>query len=351
MRFLLSGLLSVAICVPMLTQAATLYIDPGMVTLFRGDAVKMSVRLMPEQASGECVNAADVVITYPASIQPVDVSIGRSIFSVWVEDPVINKEERTITFAGGIPNGYCGRVQGDPGLTNIVADVVFRSPGLQIGSAADDSTAVVSFTDETNVYLNYGQGTKATLVTLPSTISLEKNAGSAIVDEWRENVADDDIPPESFSIQLERDPIAFGGKYYIIFSTTDKQTGVSHYEVMEEPVSEFGTFSWGATDAPWLRAQSPYILDDQSLNSTIRVRAYDKAGNEYVATLVPEESMRTVSKQAMYTYASIGVASVVLLFALVGIFVYIRRYRKARGVTPSSQVPDNSLAEDDENIV
>jgi hypothetical protein len=348
MRFLSRVLFLVVTFVPVFTQAATLYIDPGVATLFRGDAVKMSVRLMPDQASGECINAADVVIAYPASIQPVDVSIGRSIFSVWVEDPVINKEERTITFAGGIPNGYCGRVQGDPGLTNIIADVVFRSPGLQIGSVVDDNQAVVSFTDETNVYLNDGQGTKAALVTLPSTITLEKSVGSTIINEWGEEVANDDTPPESFSILLERDPVAFGGKYYIIFSTTDKQTGVSHYEVMEEPSAEFGNFSWGATDAPWLRAESPYILDDQSLNSTIRVRAYDKAGNEYVATLVPEKSIRTVSDRTLYTYIAIGSISLVLLIAIIVLVVYMRRLKRARRDSdPASADKLQEVSDDD----
>lgn len=310
-------------------EAVSLYLDPGTATLFRGDALTAAVRIMPEEANSECINAVDVVVTYPESIQPVDVSIGRSILSVWVESPVINKELRTITFAGGIPNGYCGRVEGDPSLTNVLADIVFRSPGLQIGGTAGGDEAMIEFAPESKVYLNDGQGTEAALRTVPARITLEKTAGSGIVDEWREEVRDDNIPPESFSIQLEKDPT---GQYYIIAQTTDKQTGISHYEVIEEPIAEIATFNWGRTDAPWVRMENNYHhrLTDQTLNSIIRVRAYDKAGNEYVATYVPDESIRTLSKNALYTYilmAALGVLGIVILLVAV---VYIRRRLKRR---------------------
>jgi hypothetical protein len=344
MKSFLGGVGLMFLGLPGLSMAATLYIDPGIATVYRGDAITTSIRIMPDQAAGECINAADVVVTYPEFIQPVDVSIGRSIFSVWVEDPKINKENRTITFAGGIPNGYCGRVQGDPGLTNVIADIVFRSPGLQIGAVDNDGVAVISFTDATNVYLNDGLGTKASLVTLPSTITMDKAAGSGIVDDWRENVRNDDLPPESFSITLEKDTLAFGGKYFIVFTTSDKQTGLSHYEVMEEPVEEFSSFAWGRTDAPWVRAVSPYVLEDQSLNSTIRVRAFDKAGNEYVATLIPDESLQTMSRNELYLYVAIGGGSLLLISGIILFFVLWRRRKKLQ-TNPESE--DVLLTTDD----
>jgi hypothetical protein len=325
-------------------EAATIYIDPGIATLYRGDAITTSVRLMPDKSSSECINTVDAVIRYPENIQPVDVSIGRSIFSVWVEPPTINKDERTITFAGGIPNGYCGRVQGDPGFTNVIADIIFRSPGLQIGSSAGGNTALIDFAPETTVYLNDGQGTKAPLLALGSTLTLEPNAGPAVVDNWREEVQQDEIPPEEFSITLEEDNFAFSGRYFIIFSTTDKQTGVSHYEVMEEPSSEFSSFAWGGTDAPWVRETSPYVLKDQSLNSIIRVKAFDKAGNEYVATLVPDESMRSISKQATIFYLSLGAGVLIIIGLVIALLVwYKKRKRKSLETINEEIVGDEVL--------
>lgn len=317
-------------------HAATIYIDPGVATISRGDSITAAVRIMPDPTAGECINVIDAVVTYTDNITPIDISIGNSIFNVWVESPVINTENRTITFAGGIPNGYCGRVEGDPQLTNVVAEIIFRSPGLQIGGS-DDTEVKVDFAPETQVLLNDGQGTRAPLVTLGGTFTLTKEAGAGgIVDTWREEVRADNLPPEEFSITLTREEVAFGGEHFIVFSTVDKQTGISYYEVMEEPVLEFSQFKWGGVGVPWIKATSPYVLKDQTLNSIIRVRAVDKAGNEYLATLVPEESQQTLSKNELYTYIFAAAATgIALILILVLIVVLVRRRRKGMKLAES----------------
>jgi hypothetical protein len=308
-------------------EAATLYIDPSTAQLNRGDAITVSVRLDTDEAAAECINAVDGVLTYSESIIPVDVSIGESIFPVWVETPTINKENRTITFAGGIPNGYCGRVQGDPNLTNTVVELVFRSPGMQVGGSVEATAASVAFTQETTAYLNDGLGTKAELETFGTTFSLSSTVGSEIVDPWRDEVAADTVPPEAFSIALEQDGKTFGGKAYIVFNTTDKQTGISHYEVIEENSTESKLFRFGAANNPWVETRSPYVLKDQSLRSLIRVRAVDKAGNEYIATLLPDESMRTGS--LLNSWYVIGAAvSALSIIVLVLLILWLRNRRK-----------------------
>lgn len=313
---------------PVSTEAASLYIDPGTSTINRGDSVTMAVRLDTDEAAGECINAVDGVIQYSENIEPVDVSIGGSIFSIWVERPTINRETRTITFAGGLPNGYCGRVVGDPRLTNALIEIVFRSPGFTIGggSAAGD-VAKIEFTDESTAYLNDGQGTKASLMTYGSAITLAQKAGATQVNDWKDEIAADTTAPEKFSISLQKDERAFSQKYYIVFNTTDKQTGLDQYQVMEEPLAQFGAFQWGRADAPWLTAQSPYVLKDQSLNSIIRVKAVDKAGNEYIANYIPDDSMRTLS-YAQAVVVMVGGISL-LAVAAIGYFVFrlIRRKR------------------------
>jgi hypothetical protein len=320
-------------------NSATLYVDPGVATLGRGDSITAAVRIMPDRGLGECINAVDAVLHYSDNIQPVDISIGQSIFNVWLEQPTINKEERTITFAGGIPNGYCGRVDGDPRLTNILTEIVFRSPGLQIGGS-DHPEARIEFAPETQVLLNDGLGTRAELVTLPATYTLLKDPSSELKDDWRLEVRNDNLPPEEFSIGLERDDITYSGKHYIVFSTTDKQTGLSHYEVMEEPVLEFSKFKWGATGVPWVRVDAnQYVLKDQTLNSIIRVKAIDKAGNEYVATFIPDESKQTLSSNEFYTYFLAAALGLGILLGLIFLLFKVRRKRK-------SQVADKELIEE-----
>lgn len=325
-------LLAVAIffCATVLpAHAASLYLDPGQVTISRGDAVSIALRVAPDEQSGECINSIDGIITYDESIQPVDISLGDSIFSMWVEQPVIDPVKRTITLAGGIPNGYCGRIIGDPRLSNVVAEFIFRSPGFQIGGGAEADSATVTISPESKVYLNDGQGTIAPLRTFNATIALSKTPGPGIVDPWRESVANDTIPPQEFSISLERDQTAFAQNYFIAFNTSDKETGLSHYEVIEEPLSEFASFGWGRADALWVRTKSPYVLKDQSLNSTIRVKALDKAGNEYIATLLPEQSLRTMSQERITQYLLLGSAILgILVLIAIGVRFYVRRMRR-----------------------
>ncbi|MEK7638659.1 MAG: hypothetical protein AAB388_00715 [Patescibacteria group bacterium] len=328
------GLFFCSVAVPFSATAASLYIDPGHSEINRGDAITLAVRLDVDEAAQECVNAIDAVITYTENVVPIDISIGDSIFNVWVENPIINKDKRTITFAGGIPNGYCGRISGDPRLTNNLINIIFRSPGFAIGGE-NDAVAHIDFDPATSAYLNDGQGTVVAPTVYGATIALTKKAGAVLEDPWREAVQADVRPPEEFSIALEKDTLAFGGKHYIVFNTTDKQTGVDQYQVIEQPLAEFGTFIWGRADAPWITARSPYVLKDQSLNSIIRVRALDKAGNEYIATLVPDSSMRGIATVQILN----GVLAllVVMLLVVGGIVVTHVIRRRKRLATPEEE--------------
>ena len=315
---------------PGVVDGAMLYLDPPRGMLQQGDAVLVSVRLDVDQDSGECVNAVDVVLTYPDEIQAVDTSTGKSIFPLWVESPTIDQERNQITFAGGIPNGYCGRIDGDPGLTNVLAEVVFRATPQSFTDEEEGAgmsmPAVIEFTDATTVYLNDGRGTQQSPETFGTTLGLLPTSGVEIRDPWREIIQADTRPPEEFSIQLERDERVFDGDYFIVFNTTDKQSGVATYEVMEEPLAEQHLFRFGEVGAAWREAKSPYRLEDQSLNSTIRVRATDKAGNEYVATLVPDVSLRTRVIHPMEWILLVGGGGLLVLFG----WLLVRTYRGSR---------------------
>ncbi|MEK7462635.1 MAG: hypothetical protein AAB618_03600 [Patescibacteria group bacterium] len=321
-----------------LAQAASLYIDPAFPNLQMGDAVTLSVRIDTNEAEEECINAVDGVISYSENLLPVDVSVGDSIFSVWVEQPKIDKEKRTITFAGGLPNGYCGRVPGDPRLTNTIAKLIFRSPGFTIGGDTGTSTGKVEFLPETAAYLNDGFGTKAELALFGSSIELGNKPGATLKDPWREAVITDTIPPEKFSLQLIRLPDE-RGKYHVIFNTTDKQTGIDQYQIMEEPVTDRFAFNWGRGDAPWVTTRSPHPLSDQSLNSTIYVKAIDKAGNEYIAKLVPEQNMSSTPLQNIVLYGVLGFFLLVVLVALALIGrIIIKRRREKSNVNESTSL-------------
>ena len=314
--------------------AAALYIDPALSTISRGDALQLQVRLDTNEEVGECVNAVEGVVVFDGPISPVDISTGDSIFSMWVEPPTLSPDRTMVTFAGGIPNGYCGRVEGDPRLTNTVFSIIVRADS-QEALDAQSAAATVSFTNQTLAYLNDGLGTIADLQLFPSNLTVLPTVGETISDPWTEAISQDTIPPQAFSIQLARDPLAFTGEYYITFNTTDKQTGIDRYEVMEEPLSQFDAFVWGRADAPWVAARSPqHVLDDQTLNSIIRVRAIDKAGNVYVATYVPDDALRTMTIEQLLTYILFG--TLLLMVVVLGWLYYRRRQVNVSAMTDNS---------------
>lgn len=305
-------------------DAALLYFDPDQASVYRGDTLSVALRVDVEE--GECINTIDAVIHYDASLSADDVSRGDSIFSLWVESPVIDETAHTIRFAGGIPGGYCGRIPGDPSLTNEVLQLVFRSPGLMIGGGSDDNNARVWLGDETQILLHDGLGTNATAQLQDMSITLLDTAGSAPSDEWTQQVRDDETIPSDFVITLARDELAFGGKYFVTFNALDKQSGIDHYEIMEEPFSEFYSFKWGRADAPWITTESPYVLKDQTLNSTIRVKVIDKAGNERIEVLVPDEAQRSISQDKLI--AVLLACGFALIIIILIVYALIMRRRK-----------------------
>lgn len=340
------GLLGVCLCVALPAQAATLYVDSVAQSLSRGDARVFKVRIDTDQSTNECINAVSGVLQFSGSIEPIDTSTGDSIISMWVEPPVISQDKTSVSFTGGIPNGYCGRVDGDPQLTNTLFEVIARadvSPSVTGGT----EVATVTFDDDqTSVLLNDGFGSPAAMYTVPAQVTVNPTASTLVSDPWTQRIAADVRAPQEFSLQLTRDQNTFGGRYYISFNTTDKQTGIDHYEVMEEPLSQSNSYMWGRSDAPWVEARSPYALSDQSLNSTIRVRAIDKAGNEYVATLIPDESLRTLSSGALLSY--VLYATLALGLVIVGALALrqLARHRAAARVAAYDTLSEKDVAAD-----
>ena len=267
--------------------AATLYLDPANENVGPGDTFLVTVRIDTE--TGECINAATIEINYPVDWMKASVlSKGESLLTLWPEEPTIDSERGRILFSGGIPAGYCGRVQGDPGKTNILGKIIFTIPGNMIGGkiARPEESLPITFGSSTKVLQNDGFGTPAPL-TLRNAEFIRQLNPVGIKNEWLDIVHADTISPAAFEISVHRDANTLEGKYFIIFSTVDKQSGVHHYEVMEDDPLKLGFIRGKNQHAAFVTAVSPYILTDQSLKSRITVRAIDNAGNTEEAIAAP----------------------------------------------------------------
>lgn len=108
------------------------------------------------------------------------------------------------------------------------------------------------------------------------------------------SLAADTQPPLPFEPKLVSDPAIHGGKYVLVFSTTDAESGIDHYEVKEGLLR-------------WERAESPYVLPLQHLPKIIVVKAVDRAGNE---------TQETVAESIAPHIQSHAIAGAILIFVL-----------------------------------
>jgi hypothetical protein len=289
---------------PSFAHAALLYLDPGQAEYGLGDTFLVHVRLDNE---GECVNAVRAVVEYPTDkLRAVDFSRGRSIVSLWVEEPTLDTERGIVTFSGGIPGGYCGRIQGDPALSNVVGTIVF--------TAVDgDGNARATISSGSEVYISDGEGTKAALSLQGASFSLAPYP-TLPDNEWLKAVGEDTIPPDPFEVIVESTWGVFGGKYYIVFSTVDKQSGLDHFEIFERGV--------------WKRVTSPHVVEDQLLRNDVEVRAIDKAGNERLGDYTPGSAPPRKAPTFNLFFVSV---LIVALVALGGIWFFMHRNKGETG--------------------
>lgn len=302
---------------PILVLGATLFLDPNESEYHLGDHFGIKIRINTE---GECINTVSVNLAFPKDILILEgIDFGESIINIWVEKPTsldnqkIN-EKGEISLAGGIPGGYCGRIAGDPGMSDTIAEIRFFIPSMIVGEVKE-RTEEIKILETSKVFLNDGKGTNASLNLKGAKIKILPTVGMG-KNEWREKLTQDNIPPEPFEIEIHQDPAIFEGKYFIVFFTTDKQTGVDYYQVKEG-------------EREWKLAQSPYLLENQNLDEEIKVKAVDKAGNERIISFSPEKKLKEegiIEKKLNWKIVLIISISLILLIFLI-IFLIKKKLR------------------------
>ena len=127
--------------------------------------------------------------------------------------------------------------------------------------------------------------------------------------------------PAHFEPIVAKDPNVYGGNYFLVFSTTDKGSGINHYEVLEVPAGMVVS-----QNAQWTAATSPYFLRDQSLSSDVYVRAVNNGGSATIAKVPARNPQSIVSRTASFGFAA--------LFALIplvlAVYFAVRLRRKRR---------------------
>ena len=240
-----------------------------------GGTVQVDLKLDTREQS---VNAVEGKIFFPVDLVLLrGISQADSIVSFWVEPPE-EKQSGEIVFSGIVPGGYNG-TEGQ------VLSFEFL--------ATNEGFAKVRIEEE-KVLLNDGKGTE--LGTILSGLDLDigpTNSSDATKDQ-SPVIFSDNTPPESFVPAVSSHQDIFDGQWFVSFYARDDNLGVDHYEIIES-TKRFNFDEDDSEKVDWIEAESPTLLKDQDLRSHIYVKAVDKAGNEIIASVEPQEKSLLLS--------------------------------------------------------
>lgn len=229
----------------------------------------------------ENINAIEGKIIFPEKlIELKEIKDGNSIINFWIERP--KTSDGGILFSGIIPGGYSGK-------KGLILSVVFQS--IQEGQGLVEARDI-------KVLLNDGEGTETgvTISNLQFVISKQALLPKPSLPEKK----DIDMP-EVFEPMVASDPTVFNGKYFLVFATQDKGSGIDRYEVCEGK-------------RKCIVAESPYLLKNQNLDEEIVVKAIDKSGNERIITV-------SAQKPRLW-YKNYAIPAIIILVIAIAYFVW-----------------------------
>jgi hypothetical protein len=298
--------------------------------LLRGEFIVVPIYL---DTQFEEINAVEVYVNFSDNLVFRDYLDGKSVITHWIEKPRVVEQSSLhgkshvvvpsahymasqITFSGIVAGGVSGR------NLNLV-ELIFE--------AKESGMAKIEIDENSKVLLNDGLGTKTKLIALSqsfnilnveslprSEIALLRGLSRSELALLREKIKiQDNFPPEPFKIYLAKNKEIFNGKYYITFETKDKQSGIAYYEIIEKPINFIFLSKPDIQNLSFKKAESPYVLEDQSLRSYVIVKAVDKAGNERVEILYPQRIL-VFDDVLMF---------IIFLVILAGLMIFVIKFR------------------------
>ncbi|MEK7653019.1 MAG: hypothetical protein AAB358_00860 [Patescibacteria group bacterium] len=253
-------LFSVGLALPLVGQAAELKLLSATNELGVGQKFQIDLMLNTE---GRAINAIEGTLTFPSLVELVGVYDGSSVVPLWLEKSV---KADSVDFSGVIPGGFNGILvpyQEDRPEPGKILSFIFITRVAGEGSINLKNVQAL---------LNDGQGTPAKTAIFNFQFSIAEETPGF---DFSAPGFKDTEPPEEFTPEVSRDPNIFDGQWFLVFATQDKDSGIDHYEVQEGKKG-------------FVVGQSPYLLTNQELTDKITVKAVDKAGNERIAVLPPQ---------------------------------------------------------------
>jgi hypothetical protein len=280
------------IFLPYSAFASSIYIDTAHSEFFEDDNILFYIRVDSEGKNINTIEGDILLDNEVGAVSLIDINTAGSAFSLWPGKPLPSERNTYISFVGGAPNGLNSK---DAIIFNIV---------LKLQKAGQ----ITLTPNDINVYLNDGKGAKDKVSVKDLIINvLPKKSDSQIRDDWNNLISNDKTPPKFVEAIISRDSYVFDNQYFASFFAVDENSGIAYYEIKE-----------GNRD--FVRAESPYILQDQSLKSIIQIKAVDKAKNESIAT--PELAPAPIKGIPYKTYF----VWILIAFVILAVIFWLWRY-------------------------
>ncbi|MBU6500838.1 MAG: hypothetical protein KGJ89_01820 [Patescibacteria group bacterium] len=332
--------------------AASLYVSPPSGTFTVGSTFTVSIYV---NSGGQSINAVEADLKFPADrLQVVSPTTGKSLIQVWVSQPTYSNLDGTMKFQGTIPSpgintdsGLISTVTfrvksvGTASLQILDSSQVLLNDGLGTNILGQTTSGIYYLvlpapagpivTSRTNPDQSKWYSTHQVVFewSAPSDIqgysyildqdpsgepddisegtntrvvydkladgtyyfhikSLRQGAWGGITD-YVVNIDND--PPAKFTIDFSPGDTTSNHRPIIDFTTTDKTSGLDHYELKIIPL-DMPLAVTTQNDTPFfIETQPPYSQQLADGRYDVYVRAYDKAGNYYQA-----ESRLTITK-------------------------------------------------------
>ncbi|MDP2864478.1 MAG: hypothetical protein Q8N73_02390 [bacterium] len=245
---------------------------------------------------GEVINAIEGEIVFPKELLEIrEIRDGDSIINLWIERPAINQTGRVI-FSGIIPTGFEGVLS--PYYEGYGPGKIFSL----IFISKKEGEGTIDF-ENGKVLLHDGLGTPANVKISNFQFLISKQI--PISELQIPGIEDDTDSPEEFKPEITKDSNIFDNKWFLVFLTQDKGSGIGHYEVHETTRKKDIT---RIAAKNWTEAESPYVLKDQKLKSYICVKAVDKVGNERIAVVEPRYPIKWYELWWIWVIIILGLA-------------------------------------------
>lgn len=377
-------LIFIFLFLPLLTQAAILYVSPQNRSVHQGDTFIVDVKLNTE---GKNINVVNTHLKFSSSLMVKKFIKGNSPLTIFITKPKIKNEE--ISFSGGCPNGFNG--------DKLLARIIFLARSIGKGD--------ISFASDSSVFLNDGRGTLGqvrykngrymiirkqkdlpiiTSKTHPDQnkwyknriVQLHWNLVDGAKYSWTlsrnelsepDNIADkpkpkkgidfwmgameynltkegdgiyyfslrQKLPNQNWSKQVSRFRIMIDSTPPEIFEPRigkDKSVFGGRYflsfftkdkmsGIDHYEVSEIPYLSLNKTDR-WKTEKSPYLLKHQIMGDIIKVKAVDMAGNERIVEIKPFHKIKWMIK----------IFLLIVLVVIIFFWIAAKRFLKQRNI-------------------